>query len=80
MATSGISFQGITSGLQTDQLVAAIMAQEGLPLQHLKDRQTLNTQRSTALKTMQTDMMALATSMQTLQYTGSGFNARTVSS
>lgn len=80
MATKGISFQGVTSGLQTDQLVAAIMAQEGLPLQRMKDRQTLNTQRSAALKTMQSDMMSLATSLQTLQYTGSGFNARTVSS
>lgn len=80
MATKGISFQGVTSGLQTDQLVAAIMAQEGLPLQRMKDRQTLNTQRSAALKTMQSNMMSLATSLQALQYTGSGFNARTVSS
>jgi len=75
---SAISFQGITSGMQTDQLVAAIIAQAGLPVQHLKDRQTLNTQRSTALKTMQSDMTSLASSLATMQYTG--FAGRSVSS
>lgn len=78
--TTGISFQGVTSGLQTDQLVAAIIAQEGLPLQRLQDKQTANTQRTTSLNTMQSDMAALSTSLQTLQYTASGFDARTVSS
>jgi flagellar hook-associated protein 2 len=80
MATTGISFQGITSGLQTDQLISAIMAQESLPLQRLKDKETANTNRKNALSTLQSDMTALATSLQTLQYSASGFSARSVSS
>jgi flagellar hook-associated protein 2 len=66
--------------MQTDALVSAIIAQDSLPMNRLQDTQTLNNQRTTALNTMQSDMQALATSLQTLQYTGSGFDARTVTS
>lgn len=78
--TNGISFQGITSGVQTDPLVSAIMAQNSLPLVRLQKQQSLNTARQAALTSMQTDMTALANSLQTLQYTGSGFDARAVTS
>jgi len=74
---AGISFQGVTSGLQTDQLVAAIINSEGQPLQRLKDRQSLNTQRSAALKTMASNMTALGTSFAALQ---DAFNSRSVTS
>ena len=78
--SAGISFQGISSGVQTDALVSAIMAQDSLPLVRLQNQQNENNNETTALNTMQTDMTNLATSLQTLQYTSSGFDARTVSS
>ena len=72
-----ISFQGVTTGLQTDALVNAIMDQEGRVVQRLKDRQTLNTQRSTALQAMESGMATLSTSLAKLY---DGFNGRAVSS
>lgn len=77
MATTGISFQGVTTGLQTDTLVNAIMDQEGLAVQRLKDRQTLNTRRSTALQSMESGMVSLSTSIAKLY---DGFSSRAVSS
>jgi flagellar hook-associated protein 2 len=77
MATSPISFQGITSGLQTDALVDAIIQQDGLPLQRLKDRQSLNTQRAAALKSLRTSMMTLSVGVAGLY---DGLAARTVTS
>ena len=78
--STGISFQGISSGVQTDALVSAIMAQDSLPLVRLQNQQSMNNNRTSALNTLQTDMTNLSSSLQTLQYTGSGFDARTVSS
>jgi flagellar hook-associated protein 2 len=79
-STTSISFQGIASGVQTDALVSAIMAQDSLPLDNLQATQTENNNESSALTTLQTDMTSLATSLQTLQFSSSGFNARTVTS
>ena len=77
MASSAISFQGVTSGLQTDQLVAAIIASDGQAVQRLKDKQTFNTQRATALQTMSSDMTSLSTALAALE---DGFNARSITS
>jgi len=74
---SAISFQGVTSGLQTDQLVAAIIQNEGQAVQRMKAKQTLNTQRSAALKTMASNMQSLGVSFAALE---DAFNARSVSS
>lgn len=74
---SSLSFQGVTTGLQTDSLIKAIMQQEGLPMQRLKERYNANTQRSAALNSMRTGMSSLATSMAQLF---DKFGARTVSS
>lgn len=74
---SSLSFQGVTTGLQTDSLIKAIMQQEGLPVQRLKERYNANTQRSAALNSMRTGMSSLATSMAQLL---DKFSARTVSS
>lgn len=75
---SPISFQGVSSGLKTDALVAAIMEQEGRSVQRMKDRQTLNTARATALKAIQSNLGSLSTSLLTLGATS--FNTRTVTS
>lgn len=63
---STLSFQGVTSGLQTDALIKAIMNQESLPLDRLKNRQSLNTQRSSALNAMRTSLTSLTLSMAAL--------------
>ena len=78
MATSALSFQGLTTGLQTDTLVNAIIQQEGQPLQRLQAKQTTNTSRLKAIQTIQTGMTALSTSLATLSSTS--FDARTVTS
>lgn len=80
MATSGnsaISFQGLSTGIQTDALVSAILAQEGQGLAALKARQTRNNDKTSALTAMQTSMSALFVSLAALQ---DKFNARTVTS
>lgn len=75
---SPISFQGLTTGLQTDQLINAILQQEGLPLQRLQARQTHNNQRVAALQALKSSMTSLSTSLATLGSTS--FDARTVTS
>lgn len=74
---STLSFQGITSGLQTDSLVDAIIQQDGQPLQRLKDRQALNTQRAAALKSLRSSMTTLSIGVASLY---DGLAARTVTS
>ncbi|WP_306590695.1 flagellar filament capping protein FliD [Geothrix sp. 21YS21S-4] len=74
---STLSFQGITSGLQTDSLIDAIIQQDGQPLQRLKDRQTLNTNRAAALKSMRTSMLSLSVGVASLS---DALAAKTVSS
>ncbi|MCM2249206.1 MAG: flagellar filament capping protein FliD, partial [Geothrix sp.] len=75
---SPISFQGLSTGLQTDQLVNAILQQEAQPLQRLQNKQTRNNQRVAAFQALKTNMTALSTSLASLG--GTSFNARTVSS
>lgn len=75
---SGISFQGLSTGLPTDQLVNAILDLESQPLQRLQSRQSRNTQRAAALQTFKANLTALATSLASLG--GTSFNARTVTS
>lgn len=72
-----ISFQGLTTGIQTDQLIAAILAQEGQGVQRLQDRQAYNKLRTTAIQTLRTSAFALSTSLASIQ---DRFNARTVTS
>ncbi|MDP1830863.1 MAG: flagellar filament capping protein FliD [Geothrix sp.] len=77
MATP-LSFQGISTGLQTDLLIDAILQQEAQPLQRMQDRQTRNNQRLAALQTLKTNMTSLSSSLATLG--GTSFGARSVSS
>jgi flagellar hook-associated protein 2 len=76
--SSGISFQGISSGIQTSQLVQATISQASLPLQQLQAQQTANTSRSTALTALEGQMTTLSGDIATLN--SSGFTARSVSS
>ena len=72
-----VSFQGITTGIQTDQLVAAILAQEGQSVQRMVDKQAFNKLRTTALQSVRKGMSDLSTSLAAVQ---DRFNARTVTS
>lgn len=78
MATSGISFQGVTSGLQTDQLVNAIITQASAPMTAMQNQVAAGKTRSTALTALQSQMDTLSNSLATLSK--SGFDARTVTS
>ena len=49
-ANPAISFRGLSTGLQTDALVNAILAQESRTLDGLTARQTRDLQKTTALK------------------------------
>ncbi|OGQ57702.1 MAG: hypothetical protein A3J24_04695 [Deltaproteobacteria bacterium RIFCSPLOWO2_02_FULL_53_8] len=72
-----ISFQGIGTGVQTDQLVAAILAQEGQSVQRMVDKQAFNKMRTTALQSFRKGMDDLSTSLAAIQ---DRLNARTVTS
>lgn len=61
MATT-VSFQGVSSGLQTDNLVNAIIQQEGQSVQRFKDKQALNTKRIDAFTGMKNAMIGLSAS------------------
>lgn len=74
---SPISFQGLSSGIQTDALVSAILAQEGRGVDALKARQDRNKLRATALNSLKSNMTSLSLSLASLQ---DKFNARTVTS
>lgn len=77
-STSAVSFQGLSTGLQTDSLVEAIMQQASQPLTRLQAKQTQNTTRSTLLQTMNTDLLNLSSAINDVNL--SGLTANTVSS
>ena len=74
---SPISFQGLSTGLQTDALISAILAQEGKKVEALTARQARNTAKTAALNSMKSGMSSLFVSLASLQ---DKFNARTVTS
>ncbi len=74
---SAMSFQGLTTGLQTDALITAILAQEGTGVAALQARQARNKLRTTALTAMNSSMNNLMVSLAALK---DKFNARTVTS
>lgn len=74
---SPISFQGLATGIQTDALVNAILAQEGTTVASMQARQTRNKARTSALTSMKSNMNAFSFSLAALQ---DKLNARTVTS
>lgn len=76
--SSPLSFQGLSTGLQTDTLVNAILQQEGQPVQRMIAQQTLNQNQITAYQALQSDLTALSSSFATLN--GTSFGAQTVTS
>ena len=74
---SVLSFQGLSTGIQTDALVSAILAQDGVGVVRMQTQEAQNNAESTALTTMKTQLNSLMVSLAALQDT---FNARTVTS
>jgi flagellar hook-associated protein 2 len=74
---SGVSFQGVTSGLQTDALVNAALQQASGTLNTMQAQVTAANSRTTALTTIQGEMENLGSALDTLN---NGFDARTVAS
>src|SRR5512138_592121 len=65
MATT-LSFQGVTTGLQTDSLIKAIIARDSGGVERLQDRQALNIKRSAALASMRSGMTNMTLRMARL--------------
>ncbi|MDR3684026.1 MAG: flagellar filament capping protein FliD [Geothrix sp.] len=74
---SVLSFQGLSTGIQTDALVSAILAQDGVGVVRMQAQEAQNNATSTALATMKTQLNTLMVSLAAVQDT---FNARTVTS
>ncbi len=76
-ANSAVSFQGLISGVQTDALIAALVAEKGKGVAAMQARKDLNDKRSSALTSLKTSLNGLSSSLAALQ---DKFNARTVTS
>lgn len=63
---SAVSFTGLSTGLDTDSLVNAIMEQAQQPLVRLQTKQTNNTKREELLKTLRTQLNDLSSSITSL--------------
>lgn len=75
---ASISSTGVSSGIDWNSYINAILQQESQPLQRLQDKQTANNRRVAALQTFKSNLTALSSSLATLG--GTSFDARTVSS
>jgi len=64
-----MTFDGISSGLPTDQMIKAIMSQESAPLTRLQNRQDKNNLRKTALSSIKSSLMSIATAITSLKST-----------
>jgi flagellar hook-associated protein 2 len=68
--SSAISFQGLSTNLPTDQLVAAIINQQSQPMLRMQAQQQANTTKVSALNTLSSDLQSLNSSLLTLTQTG----------
>ncbi|NTV74207.1 MAG: flagellar filament capping protein FliD [Holophaga sp.] len=75
---STISFQGLSTNLPTDQLIAAIINQQSQPMVRMQTQQSVNNAKTAALQTLSTDLTSLSISMATLGT--SGFQGNKVTS
>lgn len=78
MATSSLSsISGITTGIDTNALINAIVAQKAVGMNRLQAKKDLNDKKTAALTAMRTALTSLSLSMATLQ---DKLNSRTVTS
>lgn len=78
---SGISFQGLMSGLNTDQIVKAMLAPQQQEITNLQNQQAGFVQRETIYSTIQANLTGLQSAVNSLSSTtNSVFDGRTASS
>ncbi len=81
LSTSGISFQGLVSGLNTNQLIQGLLAPEQAVITNLQTQQAQIQQREAAYNTIQSYLTALQSSLGNLTpATNSVFDGRTATS
>jgi flagellar hook-associated protein 2 len=73
-----MTFDGIASGLPTDQMIKAIMSQESAPLTRLQNKQDMNNLRKNALSSIKSSLMSISTAMNALN--SSAINKRSITS
>ncbi len=78
---SGVSFQGLVSGLNTDQIIQALLAPQQQEITNLQNQQNGITQRETIYQTIQADLTALQSAVNSLSGTNNNvFDGRTAAS
>lgn len=77
---SGVSFQGLASGLNTDSIVKAILASQQQQITNLQNQQAAIVQRESIYNTIQADLTALQTAANSLTGTNNVFDGRTATS
>jgi len=81
LSDSGVSITGLASGLDTDEIVQAMLAPEQQEITNLQNQQSEITQRETTYDTIQADLTALQSAVGTLtSTTGSVFDGLTATS
>ncbi len=79
--SSGIAIQGLISGLNTDQIIQAMLAPEQQVIANLQNQQAGIVQRETMYNTIQADLTALQSAVSSLSgATNSVFDGRTATS
>ncbi len=73
---SSVNFSGLSTSLPTEQMIQAILDQEGLPLQRMQAKQAFNTKRMSQLRSINSAMLAFNTTVATLA--NSSFASRSV--
>jgi flagellar hook-associated protein 2 len=64
--SNGVSFAGLSTGLQTDSLISAIMSQSSQPLYKLQNEQSNNSRKTSVLQSIKTAVSSLGIAMNTL--------------
>lgn len=75
---SPVSFQGLSTNIQTDQLVEALLMQQRAPMERMENRKNLNTKRASLIRTIRTNIQSLNTTLSNLSTTA--FENRKVTS
>lgn len=76
--TSGISFQGLSTNLQTDKLVDAALYQSQSAIDRMQAKQDQNKLRASLIRTMRTNLQSLNTTLSSISSTA--FQNRSVTS
>jgi flagellar hook-associated protein 2 len=80
LSASGIAIQGLISGLNTTQIVQGLLANQQQIITNLQNQQAQVTQRESIYNTVQSNLLALQSAVNTLSGTNNVFDGRTATS